>query len=284
MGCEVALIGVPALVTKSRNSGVFMRLFKHLIASLSLLTLAGCPAPPDSGGQAGGNQPGGPGPEGVNPPINQGEPGQNPEIVNRDAGGKEVTDTAGIPTFTALIDSGVETINVSGKVPGVAKGQLDIQIAHKANNWTVPKVVHQVKVVNESFSFKSPKEYQVPLYLTVIKDTDGDGKPGPADEMIYYAESVVFGVDDVELEIVAGDKPAWVDEVFSNLPDPESGGNVIKDGPPPGAASLDDLANPKPDGVEDYPPGDMPLPKPNKSEEPGEGEPPPPPPPANQGQ
>jgi hypothetical protein len=187
---------------------------------------------------------------------------------NKGAGGDVTMDTAGIPTFSALIDSGVQTLKVSGKVPGVNKGQVDVQIAHKINDWTVPRIVHQSKVVNGSFSFDAPKEFTEPVYLVVVNDKNGNG-PDPSDEMIYYPETVTLGVDDVNLEFSATGEPAWVKGVFSQLPDPESGPNIVKDGDPPGAGTLPTTSNPAPDGIENYPAGAMPLPPAVQPEEEG---------------
>ena len=253
-----------------------MRVFSRLISSLALLSLAACPAPPDAGGPQGGPQGGppggpgqggpgqgpGPGPEGGAP----GAPGGEAQNTDKAPGGEAVTDTAGIPTFTALIDSGVQTITVKGSVPGVNKGQVDVQIAHKINDWTVPRIVHQGKVVNGSFSFKAPKEFTQPVYLVVVNDQNGNG-PDPSDKMVYYPDTVTLGVSDVSLEFSASAEPAWVKEVFSQLPDPEKAPSLIKDGEPPEAGNLPVPSNPPPDGIEDHPPGAMPLPAAKKAED-----------------
>ena len=265
-----------------------MRVFTHLIASLSLFALVACPAPPDAGGTK-GNPSGGPGGPGAGGPGGPGGPGGGPpgheagapgapggEVKNSNQGNpgpdsEPVTDTAGIPTFSALIDSGVQTITVSGSVPGVNKGQVDVQIAHKVNDWTVPRIVHQGKVVNGSFSFKAPKEFTQPVYLVVMNDQNGNG-PDPSDEMLYYPETVTLGVDNVTLRFTATGEPGWVKEVFSQLPNPEEAPNLIKDGDPPGQADLPVPSNPPPDGIEDHPPGAMPLPS---AKQPEADEPPP---------
>lgn len=247
-----------------------MRVFSQLIASLSLLALVACPAPPDAGGPQGGGPPGmpggpGPGPGGPNQGPEGGAPGapggeaQQAGDSNKAPGGEAVTDTAGIPTFSALIDSGVQTITVTGSVPGVNKGQVDVQIAHKINDWTVPRIVHQGKVVNGSFSFKAPKEFTQPVYFVVVNDQNGNG-PDPSDQMVYYPETVTLGVDDIALKFSASAEPAWVKDVFSQLPDPEKAPNLIKDGEPPGASDLPVPSNPPPEGIEDHPPGAMPFP------------------------
>jgi len=196
-----------------------------------------------------------PGPEGPGAP---GQANNNAREDNKQPGGEAVTDTAGIPSFSALIDSGVETVTLSGKVPGVNKGQVDVQIAHKINDWTVPRIVHQGKVTNGAFSFDVPKKFTQPIYLVVLNDKNGNG-PDPTDQMIYYPETVNLGVEDVSLEFSDGGEPEWVKTVFSQLPDPENAPNLIKDGEPPGGSDLPTPTNPPPDGIENYPPGDMPL-------------------------
>jgi hypothetical protein len=252
-----------------------MRVFSQLVFSVALLSLAACPAPPDAGGPQGGPPGGGPGgqggpgqahgPEGGNPGAPGGEANQGGH-ADKVPGAEAVTDTAGIPTFSALIDSGVQTITVKGSVPGVNKGQVDVQIAHKINDWTVPRIVHQGKVVNGSFSFQAPKEFTQPVYLVVVNDQNGNG-PDPSDKMVYYPDTVTLGVSDVSLEFSATAEPAWVKEVFSQLPDPEKAPNLIKDGDPPGASDLPVPSNPPPDGIEDHPPGAMPLPAAKKPED-----------------
>ena len=116
---------------------------KPFVATLSVLALTACPAPPDSGGQGRPGQPGpSPGVPGqqASPPSDRGAntSGDNPmPAMDRDL---SPTETAGLPTFKALIDTGAETLTIKGKVSGVAKGQVDFQIANKVGDWTVPRV------------------------------------------------------------------------------------------------------------------------------------------------
>ena len=85
-----------------------MPFLKNVIASLSLVALAACPAPPDAGGdQSGGTigQPG-PGQQGPGSPMGMGE-GDQPDGQNRTPPMQRdmsPTETAGLPSFEALID------------------------------------------------------------------------------------------------------------------------------------------------------------------------------------
>ena len=87
----------------------------------------------------------------------------------------------------------------------------------------------------------------------------------------------------------AGPEPEWVKGVFSVLPDPEAGENIIKDGEPSGAQVLNP-DNPPPDGIENSPPGtggptfdegprprdgDVPPPTEGQAAPPADGAPPP---------
>ena len=236
-----------------------MPLSKPFVAALSVLALTACPAPPDSGGQGRPGQPGpSPGVPGqqASPPSDRGAnpSGDNPmPAMDRDL---SPTETAGLPTFKALIDTGAETLTIKGKVSGVAKGQVDFQIANKVGDWTVPRVVHSSEVVDGSFSVKAPVDYTVPVYVVVVNDANGNG-PDPSDAMLYHPDVLSIGSEDISLEISTKDAPSWLTEVFSDLPDPESGANIIKDGEPPNAQVLTP-DNPVPDGIGDLPPGSIP--------------------------
>ncbi len=231
-----------------------MSSMKPFFATLSMLALVACPAPPESGGQAGGPGPGpGAGPGQAGPGPQQGPDGEVRPPENREM---NATETAGLPQFKALIDGGADTVTVSGQVSGVASGQVDFQIANKVGEWTVPKVVHTASVSNGSFSVAVPVDYTVPVYVVVINDENGNGRPDPSDPMLYHTEALTIESTDISLEISGGDAPGWLSEVFSDLPDPEAGANVIRDGEPPNAQVLTP-DNPVPDGIEGLPPGSI---------------------------
>lgn len=234
-----------------------MPFLKNVIASLSLVALAACPAPPDAGGdQSGGTigQPG-PGQQGPGSPMGMGE-GDQPDGQNRTPPMQRdmsPTETAGLPSFEALIDGGAETVTVSGSVTGVSNGRVDFQIANKVGDWTVPRIVQSADVQSGSFNVKVPVDYTVPVYLVVLNDQNGNGADKD-DPSIYYPEALTIGGEDISLEFSAGPEPAWVKSVFSVLPDPDQGENIIKDGEPFNAQVLTP-ENPAPDGIEGLPPG-----------------------------
>ena len=238
-----------------------MPFLKNVIASLSLVALTACPAPPDAGGdQSGGSigQPGpgpGPGQQGPGAPGGLGEADQTNGQNRTPAQQREMTptETAGLPSFESLVDGGAETVTVSGTVQGVANGRIDFQIANKAGEWTVPRIVQSADVKNGKFEVDVPVDYTVPVYIEVLNDENGNGADKD-DPRIYYPEALSIGGEDISLELSAGAEPAWVKEIFSVLPDPEAGENIIKDGEPFNAQVLSPV-NPAPDGIEQLPPG-----------------------------
>ena len=169
--------------------------------------------------------------------------------------GRELTptETAGLPLFDSLVDGGADTLTVTGTVPGVNSGRVDFQIAHKVGDWTVPRIVKSEEFSGGSFSVKVPVDYTVPIYVVVLNDTNGNG-PDKDDPSIFYPEPISIGEADLSLEFTSGAEPEWVTEVFSVLPDPESGDNIIKDGAPSNAQVLSP-DNPPPDGIDNFPPG-----------------------------
>ena len=217
------------------------------VAGLGLFALTACPAPPEQTNNvpgpgahpAGQGQPGGP--AHAEQQMPQGEEG------NAEEGRRSDADTAGLPNFTSLIESGAETVTLSGSYAGGGNGMVDVAIAHRQGEWVVPKIVHQADVTDGSFSFDAPQEYTVDVYLTFVKDATGDG-PSPDDQMIRYHEAVTIGTADIALEFVDGAEVAW-GELFSELPDPDAGSPVL-DGPPPGAELNPVPINPVPNGAE----------------------------------
>lgn len=267
-----------------------MPMLKNVVAALSMAALTACPAPPDSGGNQAGPGPGpaqpGPGAPGA-PAEGMAQGGQNRAPV---ADGREMTptETAGLPLFDSLVDGGADTLKVTGTVPGVSAGRVDFQIAHKVGDWTVPRIVKSEEFSGGSFSVDVPVDYTVPIYVVVLNDTNGNG-PDIDDPSIFYPEPISIGEADISLEFSAGPEPEWVKGVFSVLPDPEAGENIIKDGEPSGAQVLNP-DNPPPDGIENSPPGtggptfdegprprdgDVPPPAEGQAAPPADGAPPP---------
>ena len=233
-----------------------MPMLKNVVAGLSLVALTACPAPPESGG----DQPMGPGPGPAQPGAGApGAPGEGMAQGGQDRGpavdGRELTptETAGLPLFDSLVDGGADTVTVTGTVSGVNRGRVDFQIAHKVGDWTVPRIVKSEEFSGGSFSVKVPVDYTVPVYVVVLNDTNGNG-PDKDDPSIFYPEPISIGEADVSLEFAGGSEPEWVTSVFSVLPDPESGANIIKDGAPANAQVLNP-DNPPPDGIDNFPPG-----------------------------
>jgi hypothetical protein len=234
-----------------------------LLLALGISTLLACPSPPEQTGVVPNNQ----GPDGQGQPFMENganSPGQGPSGTenNVPAGdGQTVVDTAGLPNFQALIDSGAETVTISGQVEGITNGFVDFQVAHTQGGWVVPKIVHQGLVVDGTFSVQAPQEYTVELYLVVvdgIDSVDGVGEEEgrtmtPGDTRIYYPEPVTIGTEDISLEFSADSTASW-EGVFTALPDLEDGTPVL-DGPPEGADLNPVPVNPAPDGAEDSPGG-----------------------------
>jgi hypothetical protein len=159
-------------------------------------------------------------------------------------------------TFASIIGDG-PTVTISGTVKGAKVAQVDFTIAKEMDGHKMPELLQVVKVTDGTFSVKAPANYDQPIYISAVSDTNGDGL-NPDDPSGCAAEPVKLAGKDVKLEISISADSSWVKKMpwySADMAPPQpvgAGGAAAPGGAPPaapGGAAPDGAAPAAPGGA-----------------------------------
>ncbi|MCK6525460.1 hypothetical protein L6R49_28975 [Myxococcota bacterium] len=225
--------------------------------ALSLLLVAGCPTPPEEGGEGAGGQPppaGGPAPDGQQQP-----PGGGPAPGGEGApgavapGGPSDTSNA---KFATLIAEGSPTVTITVNVVGSwGKSQLDFFALRTSEDGkqTSPVALHI-----ERWDGTSPVKIVAPatladeIYVSAAQLDDKDMPKMDDNAGASVAAPIKLAGQDVELSLTLGQHADWFNKMRQDLPPPDP----TKAPVPPGGPATP--PTPGADGMPPAPPAGTP--------------------------
>ncbi len=225
---------------------------------------AGCPAPPEGGGEGAPQPPANQQAASPASPAAQGAEGGGPPPVaqgDAPAPAAEVLPPDQLK-FSRFIQADTPTVKIDVDIEGVDDGQIDFQTFDKdGDRWTV-RLVHTDRFKNGHYEVEAPAHFDQPIYVSAFKEPPGKEGQGVAEVSGALPEPIELNGEDVHITVKMGQKADWTsraapspDAALPNPPGGEGGQAGAPAGPPPeGAAPPPEGAAPPPEGAAGPPP------------------------------